>query len=68
MRRFIRLQQSLRLFQEIFTPFAVAPIFREKSHILIVKGIDLFQSNFFRRQLQLFQQQFSADFRQGDAV
>ena len=56
---FIILQQLRCFFQKIFTTFAVAPIFREKSHILIAKGIDLFQSNFFRRQLQLFQQQFS---------
>ena len=65
---FIILQQLRCFVQKIFTTFAVAPIFREKSHILLPKGIDLFQSNFFRRQLQLFQQQFSADFRQGDAV
>lgn len=43
---FIILQQLRCFFQKIFTTFAVAPIFREKSHILIAKGIDLFQSNF----------------------
>ena len=65
---FIILQQLRCFFQKIFTTFAVASVFGEKSHILIAKGIDLFQSNFLRRQLQLFQQQFPADCRQGDAV
>lgn len=34
---FIILQQLRCFFQKIFTTFAVAPIFREKSHILIAK-------------------------------
>lgn len=65
---FIIPQQLWCFFQKIFATFAVSSVFGKTSHIFIAKGIDLFQGDLFRRQLQLFQQQFPADCRQSGAV